>query len=1314
MDPVADADADESTLSGRYRLDSLVARGGMAEIWIGTDLETDARVAIKRLFLWPGQTVDAELRSRLLRETEALRRLSHPRVVRYLDAGFDKDGHPFLALEWLEGENLAARQQRAPLSLNLATEVARQTLDALDICHGRGIIHRDIKPANLFLVGDDDDSPEVRVVDFGLARVGGDLTRLTRTGVVMGTLHYLAPEQVRANVPLDHRVDIYAVGVVLYELCTGQLPFRAEEPVAVMLKIVSDTPEFPTQVRPEIPTWLEDVILRAMRRSPADRYASAAEMARALEGQTAERTRSMRAPVQAELRSLEHRLVCLLCVEPASTEDVPSTLFDAVEHEVAAAGGTSLRLLGRQAVGFFGLERTSGDEALRTVRAGLNILGSRAVALPLRRDLRLQAATIHVEVGQGLHLDSQELDRIGRALGQLPPGELVLDEGTRHLLGDQVQLHRLGEHFAVRSLRQEATGGRRVLGELTPLVGREVELAGLRATIERAFEEEEPEAVLLLGPAGIGKSRLLQEAMPELRDRCKLCLEARPDSSRVGTPYSLLADGLFRAAGIHIGQERGMQQRALRGFVDRLGATEVHDSLIFIGAAIGIPDEEAPLLATARSDPKVMHEGITRAFIRLVEAAGAHGPVALCLDDLHWADGESLRLCVQLVEQLPRTPLVLLATARPELLEREPRVFPTEDTEVVEVKPLRPKAMGRLVRSVLGSRLSADVEALLVARSDGNPYFAEELISWMVAAGTLARTEKGWQLQGDPSQLELPAGIEGAIQGRLDRLDPELKDLLKSASAFGEVFWEQGCEALGHEACGELLGRLGQADFVFPHARARIAGTTEWAFRHSLVRQVAYHMLPQERRRELHLQAAIWLEEVGETDAAILAYHFEKGGDIARAADCHARAGARALTEGSLERAVAAFEASLRDEEAAPRVRCQRVMGLARALYRQGRYEEAAERLRGLDPVLDQVSATEWPQLSAKVGVLRGQILFCTSRYNLAETVLRRVTEFLDQHVPGGEDSFEGRQTLFWVIWAQGRYADAGRVGEELFELARTDGRGDHLCVSKLALAYYHVVDGDLSRSLALSEEAGEHARQIGHPFREVDALLALAAARELVGLYEEALATLHTAHEAATRVTSPQHLAGIETLLGRVNAALGRLDEAMRHFGSAAGRARALGDNRTLAIAMAGEARTRCQAAAAPAELEAGAQLATGALVLVADSAPPVEAEAHLALALIHLRSDRPAEAVTEALAAVALLDALGAQERFEIEILLAAHDALVAAGRAEEAAPMLRRAAERLQQRAGHIEDAGVRASFLGRVPHNVRVRELAGELV
>jgi len=263
-------------LGGRYELDGVVGRGGMAEVYRARDLRLDRIVAIKTLRddLARDQTFQARFR----REAQSAASLNHPSIIAVYDTGEDMVGPitvPYIVMEYVDGRTLRdlLRDDRRLLP-ERALEIVDGVLRALDYSHRNGIVHRDIKPANVMLTRTGD----VKVMDFGIARALSDSqVTMTQTAQVIGTAQYLSPEQARGE-RVDARSDLYSTGCLLYELLTGQPPFSGDSPVAIAYQHVRENPVPPSQVDPEIPRWADAIVLKAMAKSPADRYQNAAEM----------------------------------------------------------------------------------------------------------------------------------------------------------------------------------------------------------------------------------------------------------------------------------------------------------------------------------------------------------------------------------------------------------------------------------------------------------------------------------------------------------------------------------------------------------------------------------------------------------------------------------------------------------------------------------------------------------------------------------------------------------------------------------------------------------------------------------------------------------------------------------------------------------------------------------------------------------------------------------------------------------------------------------------------------------------------------
>jgi eukaryotic-like serine/threonine-protein kinase len=255
---------------GRYKVIRRLGSGGMANVYLAEDQELGRRVAIK--ILNDRHAHDEQFVERFRREAKSAAGLSHPNVVSIYDRG-EAEGTYYIAMEYLDGRSLKELiVSRGPAPVPVAIDYARQILSALRFAHRNGIVHRDIKPHNVLVGGEG----RVKVTDFGIARAGA-ASQMTEVGSIVGTAQYLSPEQAKGTT-VDQRSDIYSLGIVLYELLTGAVPFTGDTPVEIAMKHISETPAPPSTLRPEVPHDLDLVVTRALAKDPADRYQSAEEM----------------------------------------------------------------------------------------------------------------------------------------------------------------------------------------------------------------------------------------------------------------------------------------------------------------------------------------------------------------------------------------------------------------------------------------------------------------------------------------------------------------------------------------------------------------------------------------------------------------------------------------------------------------------------------------------------------------------------------------------------------------------------------------------------------------------------------------------------------------------------------------------------------------------------------------------------------------------------------------------------------------------------------------------------------------------------
>jgi serine/threonine-protein kinase len=268
-----------STIGGKYRVESLIGEGGMAQVFKATHLDIEKPVVIKIMHAnLPGMK---NAYKRFERERTLTAKLDHPNIVSVFDGGQLDGKRPYIVMEYIEGDSLRSLlgEGKSNVPIELAISVLIQMCSGLQVAHKAGIVHRDLKPENIMLRSDSDRPDWVKIVDFGIAHLKEGGQKLTATGVAVGTVDYMSPEYL-SDKPIDHRADIYAMGIILFELITGRCPFESESPEAVMAKHLWTPPSPPSRLRQDIKPGgiLDAIVLKALAKEPSERYATANDM----------------------------------------------------------------------------------------------------------------------------------------------------------------------------------------------------------------------------------------------------------------------------------------------------------------------------------------------------------------------------------------------------------------------------------------------------------------------------------------------------------------------------------------------------------------------------------------------------------------------------------------------------------------------------------------------------------------------------------------------------------------------------------------------------------------------------------------------------------------------------------------------------------------------------------------------------------------------------------------------------------------------------------------------------------------------------
>ncbi|MFN2168522.1 MAG: ATP-binding protein, partial [Anaerolineae bacterium] len=479
---------------------------------------------------------------------------------------------------------------------------------------------------------------------------------------------------------------------------------------------------------------------------------------------------------------------------------------------------------------------------------------------------------------------------------------------------------------------------RGVEGIETRMVGREAELKHLQEAFYTAMEDGELQMVTLSGEAGVGKSRLLHEfdVWSELLPEQVYYFKGRAFPEMRNQAYGLLRDLVaFRfqiqdsdtAATVRERLETGVGE-ALGGDQNSDRAPKIAKRAHLIGHLVGFEQGDSPYLANVRDDPQQLRDQALAHLADYFRGMAEQLPVLILLEDLQWADDSSLDALNHLALALSEQPLMIVSAARPELFERRPHWGEGQSFHRrLALEPLSKWDSRRLVAEILQrvDQVPDLLRDLIVAGAEGNPFFIEELIKMLIEDGVIVKGEEAWQVApGRLDDVRVPQTLNGVLQARLDRLPLEERIVLQQASVVGRLFWDQAVARIRSASTrkeldeGEVMDRLSalrEREMVFHRETSAFAGTQEYIFKHTLLREVTYESVLKRVRRAYHGLVADWLlEQAGERAeeyTGLIADHLELAGRATEAIDLLLGAGDRARGLYALQESIHAYERAL-------------------------------------------------------------------------------------------------------------------------------------------------------------------------------------------------------------------------------------------------------------------------------------------------------------------------------------------------------------------------------------------------------------------
>jgi serine/threonine protein kinase/tetratricopeptide (TPR) repeat protein len=1184
-------------LSGRtvssYRVLSRLGAGGMGEVYLAHDAKLDRPVALK--FLAPELAADHDRLRRFHQEARAASSLNHPHIVVVHDFG-ELDGRPYMVTEYIEGETLRHRLRQGPLPMRDVVEIGIQIAGALASAHARSLVHRDIKPENVMVRPDG----YVKVLDFGLAKLA-TVTRSpdqvdgqtpTHPGMVMGTPRYMSPEQAR-GVEVDARSDVWSLGVVLYEMISGRAPFDGTTPADVIAAILGTDPaSLASQVFQTHPA-LSAMVAKTMRKDRHERYADAGELlvdlrrlptnstseadgpaARVLESDdetrlspAGERRRAtVLVSVVSEYASLVERLTA------AEIETAIGRIRAAAVDTVRRHGGVVNQSIGEEIVSVFGIPTAHEDDDLRAVRAALELHARTREISSTMGDAR----EVGVRLQSGLHAGSVVAQRLcegprryaltgppiqtaARLAAAAEPDAVWVSSDCHRLVAPFVRTEPrpalavqpgappvkphsvLGESGLESRLEAPERGG------LTPYTGRAAELDALRAQLERA-RRGEGHLVLVMGEAGSGKSRLLHELRTHMAGSELRVLQGRCRSYGGVTSYLPFIEALQTALGPRPQDGEGP---AVAQLVARIRAIEpsLEPFIPLYLHLLSMPSDVFPVPRHLRGEH--LQAAMLEALAGFFTSHAQRAPGVLLLEDWHWADDASRDALRHLAEVVAGYPLLIVVTTRPE---PGKSLDVPDQTLRINLAPLEFPASLSIVAAVLAAeRVPMQLARRLHERAGGNPFFLEEMCHALREAGVVTVQDRDAVVSESADALQLPDSVQAVIRSRLDRLNPDGREIVRVASVIGREFARTILrDAIGG---GDLTGGIERLKSAGIIRQVRVVPEPMYRFKHVLAQEVAYESLLEHQRKSLHLRVGraierCHLDAFGEP-LELLAYHFSRAEAWSEAIDYGLRAAERATELSQFADALNMLESvqswltRLPDEPG-------RRDRIADVMLRQERLCETLglrKRQVQLSGDLIGLLAPQGASMRLAEAYLRqGDVSTLLKRFDAAD---RALTTALRLSRERGDSALErsALRSIGLLRWHQGRHTEALAITENALAIDRQ--RGDDLAVA-----------GDLSNLGNILRSLGEHERALailaealampvvaGDPIKRAYILHMIASAHRALGDAGRALEYLQEADASARSHMLPIQRSFHLTSIAHIHLQEGRLSESLRLY---------------------------------------------------------------------------------------------------------------------------------------------------------------------
>ena len=890
-----------------YRIVSRVGSGGMGVVYKAIDTRLDRAVAIK--FLSEGLIADQNAKDRFVIEAKAASRLDHPSICTIYEIGNLQDDALFISMAFCEGQTVEALIREGRVLPDQALSIVMQVAEGLDLAHGQRIVHRDIKPANVIVTPDH----VAKIIDFGIAKFPG--AHLTDAGAKIGTLAYMSPEQLKGEA-VDHRTDLWSLGVLLYELLTSHHPFTGEDPAALLHAVLHGDSQPLSHWLPGWPAELDRIGSRALARDASQRYQRAGEFLADLEalrrlraGASAaggrrssglesaigheitsqerpvvqdvepasgrSRAQGLSCPSAGELRQVTVVITDLhdftglsLRLEPEDAHHLLELYVDAVDEIVARYGGVVDKHIGSSVMAVFGAPLAHDNDCERALMTAADI-HRRVSALGEELAYRLQVQVgiacgrqVAGSLGKGRHssytITGHTVDLAARLAGLAEPGETLISDPVYRALSSLLEAEVKQLPFSPEA-RAQAQIWRVVAVRDRPspqtgsFVGRRAELRQLTAIMKDCEESGRGAVFFLRGQAGIGKTRLVAELQTIAKRRGFDCHTGLVLDFGVAEGQDAIA-ALVRSF-LGISPSSTPEERRVAAQAAVADGFIDDEQQVFLNDLLNIPQPNELRSIYEAMDNAVRNQGKQLVASALLRARAAQAPVLVTVEDIHWADALTLEYLASMAGVVAGCRALLIVTSR---IEGDP-LGPAwhgaiHDTPLISIvlTPLRSEEAERLATGFMDT--SSVLAQRCIARAEGNPLFLEQLLR---------------SAQETPEE-EVPSTIRSLVLSRLDRLSASDKTAIRAASAIGQRFQLDALRYLLNQPdydCQELLRHY----LIRPQGK-------NFLFAHALIQDCIYGSILKSQKQQLHRRAADWFAG---RDAGLHAEHLDRAEDAA-------------------------------------------------------------------------------------------------------------------------------------------------------------------------------------------------------------------------------------------------------------------------------------------------------------------------------------------------------------------------------------------------------------------------------------------------